>query len=310
MTGALPSGTGGMRRSALVDRVRAAVPDPVAGAVQEGLLQLGQVTASWRPLPDFLVIGAKKGGTTSLMNWLALHPHVLPLFPRVSKRKSPHYFDVNYWRGEKWYRAHFASAAARRLHARRTAVPPLTGEASPYYLFHPWAAHRIRETAPQVKLIAVLREPVSRAHSNYMDRVATGFEDLPTFEDAIDAEPQRLAGVTDDFLRDPRAYDFDHDHHTYLARGHYAPQLRRYFDLFGRDAVLVLTMDELSRDAAAAFRRVQDFLGLPHALVDLRPRNVRPGRRPLDPGTKERLSEHYRPLNAELYELLGRDLGW
>jgi hypothetical protein len=299
-----------MRQSAARERLRAATPDRAVELARTAITTYGRATASMRPLPDYLVIGAKKGGTTSIVNWLARHPHVLPMFPRLSRRKSPHYFDINYWQGDAWYRGHFPSEAVRALHARRTGVVPLTGEASPYYLFHPWAAERIKQTAPDVKLIAVLREPVSRAFSHYRDRVATGFEELPTFEQAIAAEPERLAGFTDASLRDPRAYNHDHDHHTYLARGHYAPQLRRYFDVFGRDQVLVLTIDELARDAASAFGKVQDFLGLPRADMELRPVNVRRGGPDLPEETAQRLRRHFEPLNAELYELLRTDLGW
>ena len=113
-------------------------------------------------------------------------------------------------------------------------MTPLVGESSPYYLFHPAAPARISETVPDVKMIAVLREPVSRAHSNFWDRVASGSEDLPTFEAAIEAEPERLRGLSDSDLTDPHAYNFHHDHHTYLARGEYAGQLRRYFEVFDR----------------------------------------------------------------------------
>jgi hypothetical protein len=299
-----------MRQSAIRERLRASTPDRAVELARAAVSAYGRATSAVRPLPDYLVIGAKKGGTTSIVNWLARRPHVLPMFPRLSRRKSPHYFDINYWQGDAWYRGHFPSTAVRAVHARRTGVIPLTGEASPYYLFHPWAAARIKETAPDVRAIAVLREPVSRAFSHYRDRVATGFEDLPTFEQAIAAEPKRLGLLTDEALRDPRAYSFDHDHHTYLARGHYAPQLRRYFDVFGRDRVLVLTMDELARDASAAFGKVQNFLGLPQVDMELRPVNVRPGGPSLSQDTAERLRRHYEPLNAELYDLLGTDLGW
>ncbi len=305
-----PPGIGGIRHSPGIRRLRAATPDPLVGLARSTARSFGVVTARSRPLPDFLVIGAKKGGTTSVANWLARHPHVLPMFPRVQRAKSPHYFDINYWRGESWYRSHFHSEAFRRLYERRTGARPLSGESSPYYLFHPAAAQRIHDTAPDVKLVAVLREPVGRAYSNYWDRRATGHEDLPTFEEAIEAEPSRLAGITDEVLGAPHAYSYDHDNHSYLARGHYAEQLRRYFDLFDRDQLLVLSANAVLSDPVASFGRLQAFLGLRPAEIDLKRHNVRTGYPPLDPGTRERLRDHYAPYNQELYELLGEDLGW
>ena len=305
-----PPGIGGIRHGPGVRRLRSLTPDPVVGLARSAARSYGVATAGSRPLPDYLVIGAKKGGTTSVANWLAKHPHVLPMFPRVQRAKSPHYFDINFWRGEQWYRSHFHTELLRRLHQRRTGSWPIAGESSPYYLFHPAAAQRIHETVPDVKLVAVLREPVGRAYSNYWDRRATGHEDLPTFEEAIEAEPRRLAGVTDEVLAPPDAYSYDHDHHTYLARGHYAEQLRRYFDRFDRDQLLVLSADAVLRDPTASFGRLQAFLGLEAVEIDLKRHNVRTGYPPLDPATRERLRAHYAPYNQELYELLGEDLGW
>lgn len=300
---------GGMRKSALWNRVRRGAPTEVADAVRASARTYGTVTAGFRQMPDFLVIGAKKGGTTSVANWLVQHPQVMPMFPRLQRHKSPHYFDINYWRGPQWYLSHFPTKVSRSVRLRRTGGA-LVGESSPYYLFHPAAPGRIKETAPHTRLIAILREPVSRAHSNYFDRVVAGTEDLPTFEEAIDAEAERLADVSNDWLADPKHYSFDHDHHTYLARGHYAEQLRNYFDYFPREQLLVLPLEALKDDPSAAFRRIEDHLGLDHRRVDLQARNERTGNPEILPETRERLAVYYEPFNRDLAELLGEDYGW
>jgi len=298
-----------MRKSAVFNRIRRAMPMPVADAVRTGARAVGTATSSMRQMPDFLIIGTKKGGTTSVANWLVQHPQVMPMFPRAQRHKSPHYFDLNYWRGPEWYLSHFPTRAARTTRRHR-AGRAVVGESSPYYLFHPAAAARVRETAPNARLIAVLREPVSRAHSNYWDRVVARTEDLPTFEEAIDAEKSRTADVTDAWLEDPTHYSFDHDHHTYLARGHYAEQLRAYFDVFPREQLLVLPLEALKRDAAGAFRRIEEHLGIEHRTVDLSPRNTREGNPLILPKTRERLLAYYAPYNRQLTELLGEDFGW
>jgi hypothetical protein len=300
---------GGMRKSALSNRLRRGTPAQAAEALKSGARAYGSATSRFRQPPDFLVIGAKKGGTTSVANWLVQHPQVMPMFPRIQRHKSPHYFDINYWRGRDWYLSHFPSSAVRRLRERRSGGAQV-GESSPYYLFHPAAPARIRETAPDARLIAILREPVSRAHSNYWDRVVAKTEDLGTFEEAIDAEEQRLDGVTDAWLTEPANYSFDHDHHTYLARGHYADQLRNYFEHFPREQLLVLPLEALRNDPAAAFRRIEDHLGLDHRKVDLEARNAREGNPKILPETRERLAAYYAPHNRELTELLGEDYGW
>ena len=301
----------GIALPARVERVRESVPTPVLQAARGAARRYGDATSQWRPLPDFLIIGAKKAGTSSLMNWLLSHPAIARMFPPVQRLKSPHYFDLNYWRGPGWYRSHFPSRAARRRQERRVGAPTVVGEASPYYMFHPAAPGRVADTLPDARVIVLLRDPVSRAYSNYWDRVAFGTEDLPTFEQAIDAEPDRIAGVDQDRLRtDPRYYSYEHDHHTYLARGRYAEHLRPWVHLVCPENLLVLRAEDLFEDPARIFAGVQRFLRVP--LVGGFPLgryNARP-RAGMDPSTQRRLSDYYRPHNAELYDLLGRDLGW
>ncbi len=308
--GQSPRGIGGLQRSTAVSSVRDRFPEPLVAAGKAGFSLAGRATSRWRPLPDFLIIGTKKGGTTSMMSWLIAHPDVMRLFPGFQRRKSPHYFDLHYDRGPAWYRGHFPSARARGAQARRNHCWPVVGEASPYYLFHPAAAERIQATVPHVKLVALLREPVSRAYSNYWDRVATGHEDLPSFEEAVAAEDSRLRAVTADSLRPPGAYSYEHDHHTYLARGRYAEQLRPYLDLFGRDQLLVLPAEGMFRAPQATFDRVQHFLGLSPQPVTLTPRNRRDGYPPIGTDVQHRLKDYYHPHNRRLDELLGEDFGW
>lgn len=300
---------GGMRRSRVSNLARARLPAPVAGAARGAARVVGTATASRRPLPDFLILGTKKGGITSVANWLAQHPQVVPMYPRFQRHKSPHYFDINFDRGPAWYRSHFPTEASRERQGRQVG-PVRVGEASPYYLFHPAAADRIAVTCPDARMIAVLREPVSRAHSNYFDRVVAGTETLPTFEEALAAEAARLRGVTDEWLVELGHYSFSHDHHTYLARGRYAAQLRRYFDRFSREQLLVLPLEELKTEPDKTFRRIEEHLGIDHHDVVLEERNVRSGNPKIDPATRERLAAYYEPHNRELAELLGEDYGW
>src|SRR3712207_6690007 len=109
-------------------------------------------TAQQRRLPDFVIIGTQRGGTTSLYHYLSKHPEVLPAL-----RKEIHFFDLNFDRGLDWYLAHFA----------RQDQPGLVGEASPLYMFHRDVPERVRRVLPNAKFIALLRNPVDRAYSQY-----------------------------------------------------------------------------------------------------------------------------------------------
>lgn len=261
---------------------------------RSGKLALRRVTVRNRPLPDFLVIGAQKAGTTSLHTYLCAHPEVMPSFT-----KEVHYFDQNFHRGTGWYRSHF----------RRGPSGAVGGEATPYYLFHPLAPERASGVAPGCRLIALLRDPVDRAFSHYNHAKARGAETLD-FEPALAAEPERLAGEEDRLLADPTYSSFSHQHHSYLARGFYADQLERWFERFDRERILVLSAEDLFAEPERVLHEAQRFLGLaPHTPGDLSPRNAR-RYAPIDERLRTELRRRFAPANQRLYALLDRDFGW
>ncbi|MGH3138604.1 MAG: sulfotransferase, partial [Gaiellales bacterium] len=150
------------------------VPEPVADAAKAAFVGARMVNAGSRPLPDFLIIGAQRCGTTSLYRYLEKHPQVIGAAPS----KGVHYFDVHHERSLRWYRAHFPTRRRRD----RAGGGAVTGEASPYYVFHPHGPDRVRAAVPNVRLILMLRDPVIRAFSQYQQEYARGFEDAETFE--------------------------------------------------------------------------------------------------------------------------------
>jgi hypothetical protein len=265
---------------------------------------LAMPTSGRRPLPDFLIVGAQRCGTTSLHHYLLQHPAVVG--PRWSK--GVHWFDTDYAHRDAWYRAHFPTAARRERIGRRAGTRAVVGESSPYYLFHPYGAARMAAELPDTKFIALLRDPVERARSHHEHEVARGFETLP-FEEALDREDERLAGAQAALA--PRGgLHHSHQHHAYVARGRYAEQLARLFDAVGRDRVLVVFTAELDRDTQGTVATVHRFLGLPvREVVTGRRWNVR--RKPaIDPATLDRLRATFAPHDVALRDLLGRDLPW
>lgn len=294
-------------------RARAAERSWVERSVRAGakraIRRAGEATASLRPLPDFLIVGAKRGGTTSFMNYLQQHDGIVELFPRLEKIKGLYFFDEQYERGEQWYRSHFATRATRCRLERRTGHRSAAGEASPYYLFHPLAPARAAALVPDAHIVALLRNPIDRAYSHWKERRTNDTEPL-AFADALDAECDRLAGEEARLRDDPGARSFSHRHQSYLTQSAYAPMLTRWFDAFGRDRVLVMTSEEVFADPQAAVDAVGRRLGLPARPLRHRDRlNAAPSA-DLDPVTRRDLARRLASAIAETEALLGRDLNW
>ena len=266
------------------------------------LRSYGRATARLRPLPDFLIIGAKRGGTTTLFRALERHPDVASMWPRFAKIKSPHYFDLRYEHGPAWYRGHFPVV----IPGRRKVV----GEADPYCLVHPLAPARVAETAPDVRLIALLRDPVDRAVSHHWDRTRAGIETL-SLDDAIAAEPERLAGVHEAMLRGDVAASEAYEHFSYITRGLYAGQLRAWLAHFPGSRLLVLRSEDLFRHPQPVLDRVLDYLELaPFRPEAFGKHHARADRPPLGAAIRERLAPRFDAANAELAELLDAPLWW
>ena len=202
-------------------------------------------------LPDFVVIGAQKAGTTSLAAALRQHPGLY-----LPPSKELHYFSLHAERPLSWYAAHFEQAGPGQL----------CGEATPYYLFHPAAAARLAAALPLSRLIVLLRDPVARTLSHYFHALRRGNETLPLAA-ALAAEPARLAGA-EATLRRPGGMHRPHQTQSYLARSRYELQLPRFAAWAQASRLLVLRSEDLFTDPQQALARVLGWLGLPASEAD------------------------------------------
>ena len=214
------------------------------------------------PLPDFLVIGAPKAGTTALHAALAGHPQLY-----MSPVKEPKFFltdgppprrgggpgDVQTYREHIWrrddYEALFSAAPAGTR----------CGESTPLYLHDLAAQRRIRELIPQARLIVTVRDPVERAHSNWTHLWSAGLEPIHDVVRACAAEPQRVAAGWSSFWQ-------------YVGLGKYGEQLQHLYTLFPRDQVLVLRYREIVDTPAAALDVICAFLDVKQGILDELPR--------------------------------------
>ena len=283
-------------------------PEMLKRPARVALRQYGRLTSKRRPAPDFLLIGTKRGGTTSMWHNVLAHPAVMPMFP-TPRLKSPHFFDMNYTRGMAWYRSHFATMSERRAVAARLGADPVAGESSPYYMYHPLVAERVARDLPEAKIIVLLRDPVERAYSHWKERSKEGVETL-TFEDALAAEGERTEGEVEKIRNDPSYYSLAHDSFSYRARGRYIEHLSPWLSLVPAEQLLILVSEDFYADPRTVYRQVENFLGIPHHEVEeFKHHNYTPRR-----GVPERLvgelAEYYQPSNKAIESLLGRELPW
>jgi len=248
-------------------------------------------------LPDFIIIGTQKGGTSSLFYYLKEHPQM-----QMPQEKEIHYFDLNYNKGLKWYESHFPNQGV--------SGNLITGEASPYYLFHPLAPERAFSICPKVKLIALLRNPVDRAYSHYAMERKKGNDQHSSFEIAIEAEEARLKGEAERIISESNYNSYNHQKFSYLERGKYSVQIKRWLNYFPCHQCLFIKSENFFSNPQSELRKVYDFLGVetvyPH---DLTAHNSNAYDLMSD-GLRTRLEAYFTEEENSLIEMLGDDFNW
>ncbi|MGH7941137.1 MAG: sulfotransferase family protein [Limisphaerales bacterium] len=198
--------------------------------------------------PDFFVVGAPKCGTTALAQYLARHPKI------YMPRKEMHFFGSDLHFGPNFYRrnrqAYLDEFAQGNDRAR-------VGEASVWYLFSMNAAAEIKAFSPEASIIILLRNPVFMLYSLYYQFLFDGNEYLLSFEEALEAEHDRCMG------RRIGRLTYLSEALAYRSTARFTDQVRRYFDIFGRERVHVIIYDDLAADTAGAYRGTLEFLGVP-----------------------------------------------
>lgn len=294
-------------RDTVTDWMKAKTSVALRRRVARTRVQARGWNAGLRALPDFLVIGAQRCGTSSLYTYLGRHPRVVP-----SLRKEVEYFSTRFGEGERWYRAHFplrARLAASSLRGSRLQ----TFEATPDYLLDPRAPVRAAKLLPRAKIVVLVRDPVARAYSQYMHNRRLGHEPL-TFLEALDKEPSRIDG---EFLRMRTDPDYDAiplRRFGYVTRGMYADQLALWQAHYPAVQISVIQTEALFNDTAVVFGEILDFLGIPRwhptHFGNYSVPSTTGSSQGMVPEARERLAETFKLPNSKLYAMLGCDFGW
>jgi len=255
------------------------------------------LTSPFRYVPDFLIIGTQRGGTTSLFNYLAQHPQIIP-----SRRKEIHFFDYQFNKGFSWYKAYFP---LKLFKSKKLAM-----EASPSYIFHPHTPKRIKSILPDIKFILLLRNPIDRAYSQYLLAYANKVEQRP-FSEVIRTEDTWFHIEHKKILADENYYSYDHHRRSFLNRGKYIIQIKNWLKWFSREQILILISEDFFNNPLRTLSQICMFLEIDNISFDITKKlNKTLFLKPMNKNDRLFLQKYYKPFNEELYEFLGKDLSW
>ena len=262
------------------------------------------LTSSLRSMPNFIIIGAAKCGTTSLYKYLIQHPNI-----KSGLQKEPSFFNTYFEKGPIWYRANFPINRQNFI----------TGEASPGYFCYSPAPQRIANLIPSIKLIVLLRNPVDRVYSLYYHNLKhSGNKDTLPFEQAIKKEAERLDNKLRKIINDEKNYDrkdyyFLHKkyyHYAYLRRCIYIDYIKHWMQIFPKDQFLILQSEDLFKYPQKTYAQVLNFMNLPYYSLQ-KYRKYNPNQyQQMNTCTRNYLIDYFKPHNQMLYEYLARDFDW
>ena len=258
------------------------------------------ITSTRRVLPDFIIIGTVRSGSTSLYYNICSHPSILP-----ASYDEIGFFDSNYHLGMNWYRSMFPLKSDMERIRSETKYA-LTGEDTPFYFWKIDAANRIRKILPKIKLIAILRNPVQRAYSNYYLGVRGGTEKL-TFEEAVRKE---LDTLPENKILAENIFKFCNVRRSYIAKSLYVYQMKIWFERFSKNRLFVISTEEMSKSPAHTMNQAYEFLGLPKYENTFFEKRKKASYEKMGDNIRKELEEFFKPHNEELFKLIGKSFDW
>ena len=264
---------------------------------------LSGITSSSRVLPDFIIIGTVRSGSTSLYYNICEHPSVLPAaYDEIG------FFDSNYHLGVNWYRSMFPTKKEMQKIEKNTGYA-ITGEDTPFYIWNSEAAERIYKDITNSKIIAIFRNPIDRAFSNYNvgKRAGTspefvGITEKLSFEDAIDKEIE--------FMKENSLQKSIEQRGSYLSKGHYAEQLKIWLKIFPKKQIHILSTEDMQKNPESTISEIFQFLDISDYIIK-NPQKQKYFKYPeMKKDTREKLIDYYKPLNDQFFKIIGKKFNW
>ena len=259
------------------------------------------ITGPLRVLPDFIIIGSMKCGTTSLYYDICEHPCASPAaYDEIG------FFDSNFHLGLNWYRSMFPRKKQIEDVRQKEGIA-ITGEDTPFYFWNPVAAKRIQKLLPNIKLITILRNPIDRAYSEYQDLVSSE-SNSPSFETFIENEINTRR--KDSSLITEENFEIFNQKNSYLLKGIYVDQLKIWAGLFPKEQIFTLSTENLNSEPITALESVFQYLNLPDYKIKNIQRQKQKKYVPMNSQTRKILIEFFKPHNERLFKFIGKKFEW
>ena len=256
------------------------------------------ISAPFRVLPDFFVIGVVRSGTTSLFHYLNQHPNIVG-----ASYDELGYFDDNYHLGVNWYKSLFPTIFTKKR-IEKEQGKCLSFDDTPFYIYNPQVVRRIHENFPNSKMILLLRNPVDRAYSNYNLSPNRKL----TFEETIENEINEIQNTNLE-LKD-ESYLVNDFYEKILPRGFYAKQLEVWYQIFSKEKILIKSSEDFANNTDEVLNEIFDFLDVKQVKIkDITKHNVRKFP-PMEQKTRDYLIEFFKPHNESLYKLINEKFDW
>jgi len=259
------------------------------------------ITSSLRVLPNFIIIGSMKSGTTSLYYDICEHPSVLKAaYDEIG------FFDSNYHLGLNWYRSMFPTKKQMKNIELKEGIS-ITGEDTPFYFWNPLVVKRIKDMLPNIKLICILRNPIDRAYSEYQD-LAMINNNFPSFEEMIDDEIEVIGYDEIEITEDN--FGIFNQKKSYLIKGIYVDQLKIWNNLFSKEQIITVSTEDLKLDIKITLKSIFEFLNLSDYEIKKTQSQKQKKYVPMNPKTRKKLIEFYKPHNKRLFKFIEKRFEW
>ena len=267
-----------------------------------------KMTSRLRSLPDFIIIGVGRAGTTALYSYLIQHPSIVAASTDNNESVADlHFFEYMISNNIQWYKSHFPILFSKSKNQKNSFI---TGEYTSTYIYHPDVPKRIFNLLPKIKLIVILRNPIDKAYSAYQQQFRFG-EYTTSFEDTVNAEFRRI-NLNKDFPElNSNNYDFENFVAQNIIRhGIYADYLETWLKIFDRKQILILNSEDLKNSTKETLHRVFHFLIVSNYDI-ANTSQVNVGKYPpINKITRKKLIEFFKPHNQRLNKLLDTEFDW